>query len=45
MIPDSDIIPVILLSILGTGFITFLFMILHVVRRDSRHDKLHKTKL
>ncbi len=42
MISDSDIIPMILTSILGIGFLTFLYSINRIVRRDSRHDKLPK---
>ncbi len=44
MISDAEIIPIILTSILGIGFLTFLFFINRIVRRDRGNDNLDKTK-
>lgn len=44
MISENEIVPVILISILGTGFVTFLLLILKDAQREYNKDKLPDTK-
>ncbi len=39
---DSEIIPIIMLSILSMGFITFLLFALREINRQYRKDNPHK---
>ena len=43
MIPNSEIVPVILITILGTGFVSFLLIFWREVRREDRNAETPKT--